>query len=156
MAFFTQRDIKGGSAVMLSAHTETEQSFDRAPAWSTEWKEIKQHFLATLQLQGQSFHFCCSAEHQWEYLFQWKHIRVIYLSKEQASKIIVHGIFYYGYSGLMCDHYNFPSRGSCCREMVIHNACILHYLSVRRWGGWRLVRLKSGEGEGSNCWCRSH
>lgn len=50
--------------------------------------------------------------------------------EKQASEIIVRDILYYGYSGSVYALYNFPSRGSCCREMVIHNACILHYLSA--------------------------
>lgn len=135
---------------------------DRSPVWSTEWKEIKQHISASLQLLGQSYWYCRSAEYRWGY---WVYLVsegnafkpfTLWKKKNKHQRSFGHDILYYRYSGPMYSLYNFPSWGSCCQKMVIHNACILHYLSARRWGGWWLVRLKSEEGEGSNCWCRSH
>lgn len=65
---------------------------DRSPVWSAEWKEIKQHISASLQLLGQSYWYCSSAEYRWGYwvylVSEGEHIQAIYSLKKQASKII--------------------------------------------------------------------
>lgn len=130
---------------------------DRSPVWSTEWKEIKQHISASLQLLGPSFWYCCFAEYQWEYRERGENIFQLFIPPQNKHQ-----------RSLCMTYYIIDIQAQCRATIISHletvavvkwwftTACILHYLSAQRWGGWRLVRLKSKEGEGSNCWCRSH
>lgn len=162
VASFTQTEMEGRGAAVLLAHTETELTtaaltdplFDQLNGKRSS--SIFQHHYNYLAKVSDTEVPQNTDENADGLFSNGEHIRVICASKKQVSKITVCDMLYYGHSGSMYGLYNFPSRGSRCREMVIHNACILHCLSVWRWGGWRLVRLKSEEGEGSNCWCRSH
>lgn len=65
----TQNGMEGRGAVVLPARSETPRSPQlswQIPVWSAQWKEIKQHISASLQLLGQSFWYSCSAEYRWE------------------------------------------------------------------------------------------
>ena len=113
---------RGWEEATLLAHTEAELAtavLTDPPVWSGQWKEIKQHISASLQLLCQSFRYCCSAEYRWEYPAEER--PVVYSFTKEASKIVVHDILCYGYAGSMYGLYNFLSRdGSCCK-IVIHN-----------------------------------
>lgn len=69
---------------------------------------------------------------------------------------------------LCMTYYIMDIQAQCMASIISH----LEAVAVMKWWftmpvfsityqcgggvGWRLVRLKSEEGEGSNCWCRSH
>lgn len=118
---------------------------DRSPVWSTEWKEIKQHISASLQLLGQSYWYCRSAEYRWGYwvylVSEGNAFKPFTLWKKKTSIRDHLGMIYY-----ITD-----IQAQCIASIISH----LEAVAVRKW--WFTMPVSSttyqrGGGAGGGWW----